>query len=393
METNKTKPKRAKLCFVVSSPMTAISFLNGHIDYLKEGFDITVVCNFDGTESGVSKNARLKNIKILRRISLLSDLSAVWALFRFQQKERFDIIHSVTPKAGLITAISGWLARTPIRIHWFTGQVWVLSQGIQRLALKSLDRVIAALNTYLLVDSPSQRNFLISEGVISPKKSTVLGNGSIAGVDTSRFKPNPEMRHDIREKLGITSPQVQVIIFVGRLNHDKGVDNLLRVFASGSLIGNPYLIVVGPDEEEYSSKFETVLRSKIREFRYIPYTPAPEKYLAAADIFCLPTLREGFGLSVIEASAAGLATVASQIYGVSDSVSNGETGLLFTPGNDHALATALNQLLASPTECKKMGLAGRKRAIELWGMNILESELERLYSYQLHKLDFGRLQP
>jgi len=350
---------KPKLCFVVSAPMTAVAFLNGHIDYLSSDYEITVVCNFDGTEKDISKNAQLKNIRIARKMSPISDLRAVYSLARFLKKGNFQIVHSVTPKAGLITAMAGWLAKTPIRIHWFTGQVWVLKSGVQRRALKNLDRLVAKLNTSVLVDSPSQRDFLIEQGVISPTKSQVLGSGSIAGVDTERFRPNPEVRVVTRAELGIEDPNATIILFVGRLNHDKGVDTLLQAFSSQTIQQNSYLLLVGPDEENYIPRIPELLGERQEYFRYVPFTADPEKYMAASDIFCLPSLREGFGLSVIEASACGLPVIAANIYGVQDAVREAETGVLIDATSATQLASTIRVFVDNPTGRASMGLAGR----------------------------------
>ena len=350
---------KPELCFVVSAPMTAVAFLNGHIDYLSSDYEITVVCNFDGTEKDISKNASLKNIRIARKISPISDLRAVYSLARFLKKGNFQIVHSVTPKAGLITAMAGWLAKTPIRIHWFTGQVWVLKSGIQRWLLKNLDRLVAKLNTSVLVDSPSQRDFLIEQGVISPTKSQVLGSGSIAGVDTERFRPNPEVRVVTRAELGIEDPNATIILFVGRLNHDKGVDTLLQAFSSQTIQQNSYLLLVGPDEENYIPRIPELLGERQEYFRYVPFTAEPEKYMASSDIFCLPSLREGFGLSVIEASACGLPVIAANIYGVQDAVREAETGVLIDATTATQLASTIRVFVDNPTGRTSMGLAGR----------------------------------
>jgi glycosyltransferase involved in cell wall biosynthesis len=371
------------LCFVVSAPITAVAFLNGHIDYLFSDYEITVVCNFDGTEKDISKNAQLKNIRIARKISPISDLRAVYSLARFLKKGNFQIVHSVTPKAGLITAMAGWLAKTPIRIHWFTGQVWVLKSGVQRRALKNLDRLVAKLNTSVLVDSPSQRDFLIEQGVISPTKSQVLGSGSIAGVDTDRFRPNPEVRVVTRAELGIEDPSAPIILFVGRLNHDKGIDTLLEAFSRQTIQQDSYLILVGPDEQNYLDRIPKVLGERLKNFRYIPFTTEPEKYMAASDIFCLPSLREGFGLAIIEAGSSGLPSVASRIYGVTDSVKEGETGLLIQSGSIDELIGALNRLLKNPGSRLEMGAHARKRVQNLWQIHLLQKSLSDYYSIQV----------
>ena len=374
---------RTKLCFVVSSPGTAISFLNGHINHLSKNYDITVVCKFDGNESGISSEARVKNLNISRKLSPISDLKAVWLLRRFLRSNGFQIVHSVTPKAGIISAVASWASRTPIRIHWFTGQVWILSKGLKRTLLKNLDRLIGLLNTMLLVDSPSQREFLLSEHIISPSKSRVLGSGSIAGVDMTRFRPDSDARLAIREKLNIPDPEDLVVLFVGRLNRDKGVDTLLDVFASGNLYGNPYLVMVGNDEEQYMHRISELLGPLEQQFRYVRETSIPEKYMAAADIFCLPSFREGFGLSIIEAGAVGLPTVASRIYGITDAVSELETGLLSRPGDKDELHEALNTLLKDSSLRFQLGAQARQRVGEKWRSRELEQELELLYKEKL----------
>ncbi len=350
---------KPKLCFVVSAPTTAVAFLNGHIDYLSSDYEVTVVCNFDGTEKNISKNARLKNIRIARKISPISDLNAVYSLARFLKKGDFQIVHSVTPKAGLITALAGWFAKTPIRIHWFTGQVWVLKSGIQRWLLKNLDRLVAKLNTSVLVDSPSQRNFLIEQRVINPAKAQVLGSGSIAGVDTNRFRPNPEMRVATRAELGISDPNALIILFLGRLTHDKGIDTLLQAFSSQTIESDSFLLLVGPDEGNYIPRIPELLGKRREYFRHVPFTTEPEKYMAASDIFCLPSLREGFGLSVIEASACELPVIATNIYGVQDAVRDGETGVLIDATSTTQLASTIRALADNPTARGAMGLAGR----------------------------------
>jgi glycosyltransferase involved in cell wall biosynthesis len=362
------------LCFVVSVPMTAVAFLNGHIDYLSSDYEITVVCNFDGTEKDILKNAQLKNIRIARKISPFSDLKAVYSLARFLKKGDFQIVHSVTPKAGLITALAGWLAKTPIRIHWFTGQVWVLKSGIQRWVLKNLDRLVAKLNTSVLVDSPTQRDFLIEQRVINPTKAQVLGSGSISGVDTERFRPNPEMRVATRAELGIEDPNAPIILFLGRLNHDKGIETLLQAFSRQTIESDSFLLLVGPDEGNYIPRIPELLGERREYFRYIPFTVESEKYMAGSDIFCLPSLREGFGLSVIEASACELPVIATNIYGVQDAVRDGETGVLIDATSATQLASTIKVLADNPTGRASMGLAGR-----IYAQRCFEStEVQRL---------------
>ena len=366
--------------------MTAVAFLNGHIDYLSSDYEVTVVCNFDFSEREISKNAVLKNIRITREISLFSDLEALYTLTRFLKKGNFQIVHSVTPKAGLITALASRLAQTPIRIHWFTGQVWVLKSGILRLALKNLDRLVAQLNTSVLVDSHSQRDFLLAQRVINPTKSQVLDSGSISGVDTERFRPNPESRVTTRAELGISDPDALIILFLGRLNHDKGIDTLLQAFSSQTIQSDSYLLIVGPDEENYLARVPKALGGRLKNFRYIPFTRAPEKYMAASDIFCLPSLREGFGLVAIEAGSSGLATVASRIYGITDAVQDGETGILSSPGDVDALTKSLSRILENQELRIRLGANARERVKKKWARSQIQQALRNYYHEENRRL-------
>jgi glycosyltransferase involved in cell wall biosynthesis len=380
--TRQAQKVKTKICFVVSAPMTAVVFLNSHIDYLSDDFEVTVVCNFDGIENKISKNAQLKNCQISREISPLADLKAVYSLTQFLKKGDFQIVHSVTPKAGLITAIAGWLAKIPIRIHWFTGQVWVLKSGIRRSFFKNFDRIIVRMNTSTLVDSVSQREFLIEQRIVTSTNSGVLGEGSIAGVNTKRFHPNPEMRAATRAELSILDPNRIVILFVGRLNHDKGLATLVKAFQSQpvqAIRPRPILMVVGPDEENYISQIRESLSEQLENFRYISFTNLPEKYMMASDIYCLPSLREGFGLSVIEASACELPVIATNIYGVRDAVKDGETGVLIAAGSETELASAIRDLATNPTARASMGRAGKIHAQRCFEASQVQKNLHDYY--------------
>jgi glycosyltransferase involved in cell wall biosynthesis len=385
MTDHNKENRMPKLCYVVSAPMTATAFLNGHIDYLADDFDITVVCKFDGSESRISQNADVRDIKIMRTISPINDAVAIWRLRRLLRQEDFQIVHSVTPKAGLISAISGWLARTPVRIHWFTGQVWVLSRGTRRRIMMNLDKLIAHLNTRVLVDSLIQRKFLIQKGVITATKSQVLGSGSIAGVDTSRFRPDPEIRGTVRQELEISDDDAKIIIFIGRLTSDKGIDQLLRVFSSGNLAANPYLLLVGQDENNYVTRLNTILGSSYKRIRYVPHTEEPQRYLSGSDIFCLPSLREGFGLSVIEAGACGLPAVVSDIYGLQSSIIDGETGFFFSPESDDDLIVKLNKLISNEDLRSQMGSKAAKIVSQKFSAISIQKDLCRFYLELLKK--------
>lgn len=167
---------KKKICFVVAVSSTAQAFLKDHIEALSEDYDVFIAGNISSSDELTGLNVcSYKHIDIEREISIKNDLKAVSQLSSYFRKMKFDAIHSVTPKAGLVSALAGFLARIPVRIHIFTGQVWATRKGFMRFMLKSIDWLIAKLNTHILVDGASQCQFLIDEGVVSAKKAQVLG--------------------------------------------------------------------------------------------------------------------------------------------------------------------------------------------------------------------------
>lgn len=356
---------KKKICFIVSTLSTVRAFLDNHIRQLSDSFDVYIVANLTEKDQDYLNTLPIKgylDVIIERKINISSDLKASIHLTKFFRKEKFFAIHSVTPKAGLITALAGKIAGIRNRIHIYTGQVWASREGLMRKLLKSIDKLIALLNTHSLVDGYSQREFLIKENVLKETNSLVLAKGSIAGVDTVKFSPDTNYRTETRNILGITEEQV-VFLFLGRLCRDKGIDELLDAFSSlHKEYNNTYLLLVGPEEENYGDKVKEKYCNLIDKNNFCLYgkTPFPEQLLNAGDVFCLPSYREGFGMSVIEASATGLATIVSNAYGLRDSIIPEITGLVCKVKDPDSLYTQMKVLMDDPDRIKVLGKNGRE---------------------------------
>jgi glycosyltransferase involved in cell wall biosynthesis len=370
--------KQPRICFIVASPETAAAFLNPHIEALSDHYEVDVVANFSCAPSSVSSKARHIDIPVERKLNLLHDLKALRRLRRLFLQGNYSTIHSITPKAGLLAMTAGRLARIPNRLHWFTGQVWVTRTGVSRRLLKRADRLTAQLATAVLVDSPSQMTFLTNERVLRSGSATVLGDGSICGVDTERFRPNQQARTSIRNDLAI-KPDDVVILYVGRINPDKGLDDLAQALSIMKTRDRVRLIVAGTDEARMIPAITHQLSTSGLRFSFVGPTSSPEELMAAADIFCMPSHREGFGLSVIEASACSLPSVASAIYGLTDAVEDGVTGLLFPVGDRRELARCLQMLVDDAELRLTLGRAGRQRVIAKFSQHRVTSELVNLY--------------
>jgi len=351
LENAKQKPK---LALIVTDPITVIAFFQTHIRHLSQDYYIHL---FAGWHSPLLDALPVKFCATGagRQPSIASDLKALIELTKQLRRLNPAVVLTVTPKAALLGQLAAKITMVPERIHYFTGQVWATKTGLARQALKGIDKWVASTSTRSLTDSPSQREFLIQQGVMGPSKVSVLGMGSISGVDTLRFAPDVRVRKRIRASLSISSDAC-VFLFLGRLNSDKGIHELLAAFADVSK--SSHLLLVGPCEDE------TLLTKLPSNASHIPFTDQPEQYFAASDVFVLFSKREGFGTSALEASAAGLPVVASKIYGLVDAVVDGETGLLVELGDAEGQKNALQRMFASPELRQQLGEAGRKRALQ-----------------------------
>jgi glycosyltransferase involved in cell wall biosynthesis len=365
---------KKKICFIVTSPLVANAFLPHHISVLKTKFDVYVVTNFTDSLTTLSLPQLEPNhshhIQIERNIQVINDVKALLSLRRYFKQMEFTVVHSITPKAGLLSMIAARMAGIKNRVHIFTGQVWFTKTGLMQRFLMLIDKVIVKFATHILVDGESQRQFLIEKGIIKPANSRVFGKGSISGVEISRFNPDPSVRKKIRGELALTDDQV-VFCFLGRINKDKGVLDLANAFKE--LIkhySNARLLMVGYDEGNLLPQIQEIIGNDQSLIIYGP-TSKPELTLQGADVLCLPSYREGFGTSVIEASLLGLAIICSDTYGLMDTIVEDKTGLRHKVGNVDSLYQQMKRLMDSSGLRNYLGDNGRQYVLENFSAEIV----------------------
>jgi glycosyltransferase involved in cell wall biosynthesis len=306
-------------------------------------------------------------VPLERKISPWNDLLALFKLTRLFGRERFDIVVTVVPKAGLLGMLAAWLTRVPRRVHIFQGEVWASRRGPLRWLLKTIDGLTARLATHVLVVSASELAFLENEGVVPIGKAKVLGSGSICGVDTERFKLDPIARVRVRQVLGIPE-QAIVCVFLGRLTLDKGLVELVKAFTlSASRQPDLWLLMAGPDEEKMRVRMRELLPKEMNQrMLFSGFTQNPEQILAASDLLCLPSHREGFGMVIIEAAAVGVPAIGTRIHGITDAIEDRQTGLLVPLGDVDALAEAITFWSVSPQALAIYSKAARERVISMF---------------------------
>jgi len=376
---------RKRIAFVVSAEGTAKVFLIGHLRALAVHYDVALIADTSNPDylRSLGVEGQTHPVALKRKINPIDDLKALISLTALFRRERFDAVHSVTPKAGLLGMMAARFSGVRLRTHTFTGQVWATKTGLPRFAFKQFDKLIASLTTFSLVDSGTQRDFLLKNDVLPAARSGVLADGSICGVDSVRFRPDATARGSVRAELGLADDDL-VFLFLGRITRDKGVTDLVQAFARlARQWPKARLVIVGPDEDDLQPELIQHLGLAMVNARFVPLTNVPERYVAACDVFCLPSYREGFGSSVIEAAAAGVPALASRIYGIMDAVEEGETGLLHPPRDISEIHRLMVELAADETLRLRLGEAARARALTRFSAQRVIDAMQAYYQARL----------
>jgi len=368
---------------VVTSSECVPWHLGNTLRRMPADFDVCVVGQDVSRYQTLFPNVTLVDINIGRNINPISDFSALIGLCKLFIRYRPDIVHSIMPKAALLTAVAGFLCRVPVRIHTFTGQIWATKSGVTRRFFYLLDRLVVGLNTVCMTDSPSQSMFLYQQGIHHKERPLpVLASGSLIGVDLERFDSGriTEKAKELRKQLGMNESDF-VFSFIARKSLDKGGIDILHAF-NRVRKGNStvQLLYIGPDEsngeiarlrKSSPGLFENVIE--------IGRVSNHEEYLAISSVLCMPSYREGFGTIIIDAAALGIPAIGSNIVGLVDSIEDGKTGILFPAGDIDRLAEIMISLSRNTDRIKQMGEAARKRAVTHFSANIVYVALRDFY--------------
>ena len=325
-----------------------------------------------------------KPIEVLRKISIGKDLKAVSATYKYIKGVKADVVTGHTPKGGLIAMLAAWFARVPVRIYFRHGLVYETSTGLKRSLRVNIDRLASRLATKIVCVSPSVARRSIEDGLNPERKQVVLAKGTCNGIDIERFSKeavDKEQLQALKKYLGINDGDF-VIGFAGRLVRDKGIIELVRAYQEiRNEHQNVRLMLVGMLEIRDAlpeDVVKTINEDKgIISTGYVGYATI-EQYYALMDVFVLPSYREGFPTSVLEASAMEIPVITTRATGCCDSILDGETGI-FVNHDEKDLEQALQRLYDAPSLRGNMGKAGRKFVEDNFRQDIVWKEIEKLY--------------
>ena len=347
-----------KLIRTSTVPISLKILLQGQLGFLNNYFEIIAISSGEEELDDVKKNENVKTISILikRKISLLQDLISLVKLYLVFKKEKPFIVHSITPKAGLLSMIGAKLANIPIRMHTFTGLVFPSKRGLYKKLLIFMDKLLCACATNVYPEGEGVKKDLIKYNITS-KSLRVLANGNINGIDTSYFDPsffNYESKRTIRKNLKIGDNDI-IFLFIGRLVSDKGINELVNSFTEiVPEYNNIKLLLVGTYEHDLDPlDKETLYLIKNNEnILSVGYKVDVRPYFAVSDIFAFPSYREGFPNVVIQAGAMGLPSIVSDINGCNEIIIDGENGIII-PSKDKNILKEKMKLLIENAEFRE----------------------------------------
>lgn len=373
---------KLKIIRATTVPMSLNAFCKGMLRELSDKYEVVAVSSPGSDLDEVSEREGVKAIAVPmeRHISLRRDLKALIQMIEVFSKEKPTMVHSMTPKAGLLCMVAGKLTGVPVRVHTFTGLVWPTSTGLKRKILMFTDKLTCACATHIIPEGEGVKSDLIS-GRITSKPLKVLGYGNVKGVDMDKCSRRPEVM-EIAEKL--RKEGRFTFLYVGRIVRDKGINELCSAFEKlNSVYPETRLILVGPYEDTLdpiSEKSRKIIVENVA-IEAIGAKSGDEllAYYAAADCFVMPSYREGFPNTVLEAGAMDLPSIVTDINGSREIIKEGENGMIVPPQNAEALHQAMKVMVQSKSDREKMASNARKMIADRFEQSFVRKCLYDFY--------------
>ena len=342
---------RPQLIRITTVPVSLKTLLKGQHRFMSEnGYDVVGVSSEGKALHDVHENegVRVVALEMTRTISLFKDLKALWGFYRLCIKEKPLMVHSHTPKAGIVGMLGAKLAGVPIRLHTVAGLPLMEAIGLKRKVLDIVEKLTYSCANMVYPNSKGLYDFILNNRFTNKEKLKVIASGSSNGIDTSFFDPQQislEQQSQLKEDLNISVSDF-VFVFVGRLVKDKGINELVSAFSN--LKGhNAKLLLVGTFEEELDPLLPETLNDieSNNNILSVGWQSDVRPYLAIANALVFPSYREGFPNVVMQAGAMGLPSIVTDINGCNEIIEEGVNGIIIPPKDVVALKSAMTEML------------------------------------------------
>lgn len=339
---------KQKLIRTSTVPESVNGLLKGQLKMLNQQFEVVAVSGYNEQliEVGTREGVRIEGVSMQRHISLLNDLKSLINLYKLFRKEKPDIVHSITPKAGLLSMLAAKAAGVPIRMHTFTGLVFPTRTGFMQKLLINMDRLLCRAATNIYPEGNGVKEDLINYKITN-KPLKVLANGNVNGIDLDYFTPKAvteDTGTKLKNELAISDNDF-VFVFIGRLVGDKGINELISAFDNikGKTKKNVKLVLVGPYESDLDPLLPETLDiiDRNKSIIAVGYQKDVRPYLAISDALAFASYREGFPNVVLQAGAMGLPAIVTDINGCNEIIVDGKNGLIIPSKDEKALLDAM----------------------------------------------------
>lgn len=362
-------------CRLFLAPMA--QYFKQHTDW-----DVSLMCSElgPGDVDMVPEGVRYFCVPMQRGMNL-KGFSACRKMAKIFREEKFDMIQYCSPNASMYAALAGWMTGIKVRLYCQWGMFFVsFPKGIKRWIFKNVEKTVCKLSTHVQPDSRGNLKLCHDLKLYPENKGSVVWNGSTCGIDLKKFdiSRKRQWRQEVRQAYEIPE-DATVFGFVGRITLDKGVNELLGAFrALSEKNENVYLMMLGiPDKAE---RLDAELYNWAQQYPRVKmcgFHNDVERFFSAMDCYVLPSYREGFGTSIIEAEAMEVPVITTDIPGPTEAMCEDATGVLVEPRNTASLLAAMEQMAGDPAAMERLGKAGRTYVEERFELNrFLQATLE-----------------
>lgn len=357
---------KKKVLRIAAVPGSLGILLKGQLKFLNQYYEVKGVASKDYTLDALAEQEDIEVIAvdINRKISPFQDLKSLFKLYRIFKTEEPFIVHSITPKAGLLSMMAAYLARVPHRLHTFTGLVFPTSHGLMKQLLIFFDKVICFCATKIYPEGNGVKNDLIQYR-ITKKPLDIIGHGNVNGIDLSIFDPykyDQDFRTDLKNELHI-APEDFVFLFVGRMVVDKGMKELVEAFVAIQQRNTSVkLLIVGTynkAESPFSEATENQLNTN-KDIIQVGWQTDVRPYFAISNVFVFPSYREGFPNVVLQAGAMGKFSIVTDINGSNEIIADGKNGTIIPAKDVAALESEMQKCLDHKDRFQRTNTAYRE---------------------------------
>jgi glycosyltransferase involved in cell wall biosynthesis len=379
-----------KLVRITTVPVSLSVLLKDQLKYMSNHFDVLAVSSPEKLleQVGAREGVRTQPVAMTRAITPVKDIQALWKLYRLFKKEKPAIVHTHTPKAGLLGMMASRMAGVPIRLHTVAGMPLMENTGLKRKLLNFIERLTYSCATGVYPNSKHLAEFILQSRFCGPQKMKVLGNGSSNGINTRFFNVNEELQKaacELRKQFSLTDKDF-VFVFVGRLVKDKGIEELVEAF-SQLKEKHPHikLLLVGPYEPERDPLSPTTHKiiETDKSIIHAGFQQDIRPYLMISQALAFPSYREGFPNVPMQAGCLNLPSIVTDINGCNEIIEHGKNGLIIPVKDVPHLQQAMESLLTNPALYLTLQKNARQMIVDRYEQKYIWELLLKEYNDQL----------